>query len=265
MSDPSSSPPLGQAEIRRFLHREQQLALAVGEFAALFRAYIDHVERWELPADGLTLALMREGLAASALHLTSRPLDEMFGITINIKTPPLNLFVAGDARAATLTGRAFTEGVKTTDMSRFFVQAQRLRGEPTQSTIDVQGLDVLGMFEDYYRRSEQTQARFFDLDEDRFLMVLALPDSDGEGVAKLEREAARALLNGEARALDERTVVFRCGCNLEKVLKALRDIFGSDPNELFQGENSVETFCPRCGSRWMISRKEFETSGQEDA
>jgi molecular chaperone Hsp33 len=208
---------------------------------------------------------MREGLAASALHLASRPLDEMFGITINIKTPPLNLFVAGDAREAVLTGRAFTEGVKTTEVSRFFVQAHRQRGEPTQSTIDVEGLDVLGMFEDYYRRSEQTQARFFDLDEEHFLMVLALPDSDGEAVAELDRDAARALLDGEARLLDERTVVFRCGCNLDKVLKALRDIFGADPDELFQGEESVETFCPRCGSRWMVSRQEFETTDPEGA
>ena len=255
--------PIGHVKLRRYLDRGKDLAVTVGTFTSFFRAYQEHVHRWELDSDGLTLALMREGLAAAALHMVTRPLDETFGVTVNIHTPPLNLFLAGDAWEATLTGRAFVEGVRTSESGRFFVQSRRRRSEPVQSAIDVEGLDVLGMFEDYYRRSEQNPARFFDLDRDRFLQVLALPGGSKSLIEGMEREEARSLVRPGAELLGERSVQFSCGCNLEKILVALHGMF-DDPEELFQGDDRVEVNCPRCGARWTVTRDAFEKAAPAD-
>ena len=253
--------PLGQARLRRFLDRENNMTYTDGVFTALFQAYQDHVRRWELHADGLTLALMRETLAAGSLHLASRPLDETFGITVNISTPPVNLFVTGDAWDATVTGRAFVEGVKTSETGRFFMQARRRRSEPVMSAIDVKGLDVLGMFEEYYSRSEQNPARFYDLEEDRFLMVLSLPDGDKKRILRMERDEARDLAGGSGQLLGERLVQFRCGCNPDRIVGALRSIYGEDGGDLFLASSEVEAHCPRCGARWPVSRESFGGSG----
>ena len=46
--------------------------------------------------------------------------------------------------------------------------------------------------------------------------------------------------------------------NPEKMITALRTIFADRPDELFQGAEGVEAFCPRCGTRWWIDRPVFE-------
>ncbi len=254
---------IGVVTVHRFVDRDRTLTVSQGSFAPLLAAYRDHVARWELPTDGLAQTLMREGLAAFALHLAHRPPNETVGVTLNIMTPPMNLFLTGDAGEGTLTGRAFTDNVATADSSRMFVQSYRPEAGPSQSTIDVEGLDVLGMFEDYYARSEQVMARFFDLEEDeRFLLVVALPDADPEAIARLTREGARTLVETGVEPLEERTFRFRCGCNPERIVTALREIFGNDPEELFRTEDAVETFCPRCGAQWWVTREDFDRPGK---
>jgi molecular chaperone Hsp33 len=256
----SDNDRLGEVTVHRFLNTERTLAVAEGRFSSLFDAYREHVKRWELPLDGLSLTMMREGLAAVTLHLAARPPDESVGVTINVPSPPLNLFLTGDAASASVTGRAFTEAVKTADTGRMFVQAYRPPERVSQSTIDVSGLDVLGMFEDFYTRSEQNPAGLYELDEaeGRYVMVLALPDADPGRVESMNRDTARALVENGLTPLEDRVFRFRCGCNPDKILTALRQIFAADPEELFRGEPEVETFCPRCGARWWVRREEFE-------
>jgi hypothetical protein len=106
-----TSERIGETTVRRFLEGKRVLVLAEGRFGPIFQAYDEHVRRWELPADGLTTSLVRDGLVAIALHLSSRPLDEALGVTINVHEPPLNLFLGGDARENTVIARAFTENV----------------------------------------------------------------------------------------------------------------------------------------------------------
>jgi hypothetical protein len=255
----------GEVAIRRHLNPARTVVVAEGEFSPLFAAYREHVSRWELPTDDLIATMMREGLAALALHLSTRPPDETLGITLNIPTPPLNLFVAGDAGTATVTGRVFTEAVKTAETGRMFVQAFRPHTGPSQSSIEVAGLDVLGMFEAFYRLSEQSAGRLFDLDGDRFVLVRALPDASPAEVENLDRDGARALLEGDLEPVQ--TTAFRlwCGCNPARILGALQDMFGPNPEDLFQGDPEVETFCPRCGARWWITREEFAQTPPSEA
>lgn len=243
--------------VHRRYDPDRKVVLAWGDFGGLFASWIEHVRRWELPFDDLLRTMMQQGLAGLCLHVSCRPHDESVGLTLNFREPPINLFLTGDAPTSTVAGRAFVDGVRTAAGNRLFVQTQRPRQGAGQSMLDVQGLDVLEIFEQYYARSEQNLSRFFEFDGDRCLMVQGLPDSHHDWVAGLTPDSAREIdLTREAQL--RRTFRFQCGCSPRRILGALIGIFRRDPEDLFRGESGVETFCPRCGARWWIDRPEFD-------
>jgi molecular chaperone Hsp33 len=248
----------GEAVVRRSLDDTHNLLIARGNFASLFAGYIDHVVRWEKEPDGLARTMMRQGLAAGALHLACRPKQEMVGWTINLLRPPLNLFLTGNSEERTITGRAVDENVRTAGTSRMFVETSNPSGAVTQSTIEIEGFDVLGYFEQFYLRSEQKPARFFEVSDDEFVMLLGLPGTDVDALARMTREEGLRIADETRRALDERTFRFQCGCNYPTMRDVISGLFRENPEELFQGEEGVEVFCPRCGRRWWITRADLQ-------
>ena len=160
-------PDRGIAHVRRFDVPGQNAILAVGDFHDLFAEFLAHSRRYDSDVDDLSYVMARQGLAGAALQLAFRHKGESVGWTINVTEPALNLFITGSSAAATVTGRVFTEGVKSLESSRLFVETKRAgRPQPFLSSLDVEGLDVLLMFEQYFRRSEQTPARFLELSDE---------------------------------------------------------------------------------------------------
>ena len=235
----NSGDRVGEATIRRYIDRGHDLLISRGHFGALFAAYVDHARRWDKEPDGLSQTFMRQGLGAAALHLANRPKGESVGWTIQIHRPPTN--------------------------SRMYVQTTRSEGRPSASTIEVFGLDILEMFERYYVQSVQTPARFVEIDEESFLMLLALPDADHEWLRRLSRDEAIGVAEDDVKPLGEATFRFQCGCSPERMLEVTRNLFRDDPNELFRGDPGVEISCPRCGRRWWIDRAQFDAiEGSEE-
>ena len=263
-SETPETDKLGEATIRRLEDHENDLLIIRGDFANLFAAYLEHVRRWESDPDGLSQILMRQGLGAATMHLSCRPLGEMVGWTINIHKPPTNVFLTGDSTERTVTGRIYTENVKPSESSRMFVQMSRNAGPPRQSVVEVDGHDVLQIFEGYYGRSEQRPARFFEVTDTEFLMLLGMPRVDQKWLAELSRDEAIGLSEEDLQLLDEKTYRFQCGCSSEKMLDAVRVIFADKPDELFLGETGVEVFCPRCGHRWWLEREQFDAANEEE-
>ena len=258
--EPPSDGP-GQATVKRYVDDEHVSLFVRGHFGAMFKAYCDHVRLWQELPDGLSLVMMRQALGAASLHLSCRPTDETTAWTLNVKTPPLNLFVTGDAAGCNVTGRVFTEGVETAGSSRLFVESRRARGEPYRSVIDVTGLDVLDIFEQFSRRSDQNHARYFELEQDDYLMVVGFPGSSGEWLQSLERGTAAARYRELPTLLDQKTFWFKCGCHFDRILEVVRQLYGDRPEELFRGESHVDVFCPRCGRRWALARERFDHAG----
>lgn len=256
---------IGEATVRRSLDDDHQVLVLGGHFGRLFAAYLDHVRRWESEPDGLSQALMRQGLGAATLHLACRPRGETVGWTLHIARPPTNVFLTGDSRERTVTGRIFTENVRDTEQSRIYVQTARAGGTPVLSAVDVEGHDILRIFERYYRQSEQRPARFFEVTDEEFVMFVGLPETDAEWLAALSREEAIGLSGDGLRLLDEQVYRFQCGCSREKIVETVRAMFAQNPEELFGGENGVEVFCPRCARRWWVERSDFEGNGGADA
>lgn len=255
MSEPERP---GEVLVRRTFDDAHEILVARANFSKLFAGYRDHVRRWETEPDGLSLTMMRQGLAAGTLHLSCRPKEEMVGWTINLLRPPLNLFLTGNSEERTITGRVFTEHVRTADTSRMFVETRGPTGAMTQSTVEIEGFDVLEFFEQFYLRSEQKPARFLEDDDETFVMLLGLPGLEVERLSQLSREDALDLADAATRPIDVRSFRFQCGCNYATIRDVIAGLFREDPEGLFQGEEGVEVFCPRCGRRWWITREDLK-------
>jgi hypothetical protein len=252
----SAPGPPGEVVIRRQIENDRACLLASGDFGDLLAGWWRHATLWEGEPDGLSSTLMRQGLAAAVLHLANRPRNETIAWTLNLKLPPTNLFLTGSSADGTITGRVITKGVKTEETSRLFVEVVRPRGEPQTSRVDVHGFDVLEIFEQYFERSEQSPARFFPIENERFAAILGLPGVDRGWLSTLDLNAAQSLLDA-APTIEERPFRFACGCTPARILEVIRSIFSKNPDELFCGEPRVEVYCPRCGRRWWVDREQF--------
>ena len=257
----SSEKPLdsevGKASVERWLDRRRSVLLARGDFSALVDGYLDHSRRWDRAPDGLTTILMRQGLAAAALFLSGRPRDESVGWTLSLPNPAPNLFFTGDSARGTVTGRFFEDTTEDESGHRLYVQSTRPSTGSVQTHLDVSGLDVLGIFEQYHDRSLQCPARYFDYDDGRFIMVLSLPNADMEWLRELDREGAEAHVEAQQGPLDAREFVFMCGCTPERIVDVVRSFYHEDPEGFFEGHEEVEVQCPRCGRLWSVAEADL--------
>lgn len=249
--------PTGAASVTRRHHQGRNVILSEGHFGSLLEAYANHARIWQTDSDGLIDVMMRQGLAALTLHLANRPRDTSVGLTLNLKRPPLNLFLTGEAGERTVTGRAFVDGVRVAESSRLFMQARRPLHEPTQSTIEVEG------FKNCWKSSSSTtpgpsSTRPASSNWARMPTSWSWPfrGSMPPGYAPWTRTVPGRCSTTPA-PLEDRTFRFECGCNPQKMIAALRSLFEGRPEELFQGESQVEASCPRCGRRWWIQAEGF--------
>jgi len=250
--------PEAHVVVQRHLLREQDSILAVADFSGLFDAYAAHVRRWDLPMDPLGEVIMRQCLAGAALQMSFRVPEERCAWTLNLARPELNAFVTGGGGENTLIGRYFMEGVETKAESRLFVERSHPKHAPTRSMVTVEGLDALLIFEQYFARSEQITARFLELSDTRMVMVQGLPRADTDWIARLGRPEVEEILAADPEAVETRSFRLHCGCDGDRMARALVQFFRHDPEQLFDGDAGAETSCPRCGSRWYIDRELFE-------
>ena len=253
------------ATVERYILRHRDAMLGFGDFEALFAAYHTHVRRWNLTLDPLGTVLMHQALAGAALQLSFRIVEESSAWTINIDRPAANVFVTGGGPESMLTGRYFTEDVESTGENRLFVQRNHPQRESTRSVLTVDGVDLFEIFEQYFLRSEQLTARFVELSSSEMAAVYALPGADPDWIRGLDGASIRALRDEAAEPIESRTFSFSCGCDGDRVARALAGMFGEDPEELFQGEPMVEASCPRCGTLWGIDRDFFRRASEGDA
>jgi hypothetical protein len=259
MSDATPELTADAVRVERFISLERNVLAARGLFSRLFDAYLAHSQQWVGEPDGLVRVMMQQGLAAAALYLTCRPLDEESAWTFNFPEPPLNLFVSASAGGNRVVGRYFDEHVETAASGRLFVQTIRQTGQPHSSVIEVQGLDILMILEQFYAQSEQTRTRFLEGEGDEFVMLMALPGADDAWLRDLPREEGLAFAQWpDMQQIEERTVRFGCQCDPERIIDVVAGIFHDKPEELFDGDPGVEVRCPRCGQAYQVSRKTFD-------
>ncbi len=247
------------ATFRTFVERRRNALLAIGDPSPLHRDLDLHLLSTGIRHDDLTLHLLRDGLSALACYLVSRPRFESFGWTIGIQKPPLNLFFTGSATERTVVGRAFRGAVKRAPRNVFISQTTRPFVGVQTSKVEVEGIDIFAMVEQFCRRSDQQPGRYFHVGDPRVAFLLSLPDVEAPWFCSVGASEAFALEKGiDSKLVSEQTVGFRCGCDIDCIARVVAEVYRENPGELFRGESSIEAECPRCGAKHTVTRERFQ-------
>lgn len=250
------------AHITTYLERRTDVLLSVGDPRPIHRELELHWLSIGLEQDAFARQLVKDGLAALAFYMVSRPRVDTFGWTISLQRPLLNLFFTGSADDATVVGRAFLDNIQPAPRSLFIVQTVRPRHEPQRSSVEVDGVDIFAMVEHYSEKSDQQPVRYFHGTDERLLQVASLPEVNRDWLGALQGAEAFALLEaGDLKFISRHAVRFHCGCDRQRILDVVRKVYANDPEDLFRDDPSVEAECPRCGTKHVIRREDFHAGG----
>lgn len=241
--------------------RHRNAMVVRGDFGPLFEDHYLHLMQSGQRLSSEQDTLLKDALAALALHLMSNPRDLLSAWTLNFREPPLNLFVTGDSEEGKLVGRVFTEDVRVGDRSLFYAQASRPRSPDRRSTVEFTGESIFATVEQYYAQSEQFPARLFQLAGDEAAMITAHPDADLAWFAALTPDKIVSLEDDEELGfLERRSYHFACGCRLITIVRVIVNAIGRDVDDVFQGEDTLTIKCPRCAGSFELTPDLFRTA-----
>jgi molecular chaperone Hsp33 len=256
MEDPQNDDTL---EVRTYFVRERNALLARAEFGPLYVDYYLHQGQYGYHHSPSHDGMLKEALAALTLHCASRPWNEAWAWTIHFQKPLLNLFVTGDNRRGIIVGQIFTENVKADGRNLFLADLVRERQDSRRSTVEFHGTSPFAIVEEFYARSEQRPARYFQHGPEDFVMITAQPGCDLEWLQQLDDEKVRALDETETLSLlEQRSYRWGCGCSQDRMFAILAPVMRTDPAGLFGEEDSIRISCPRCGALHVVTRESLE-------
>lgn len=252
-------PDLSVVELRSHFVRKRNALLVRGRFSPLYLDYYLHLMQHAIQHDEPLDQMLKDGLAAIALHLCSRPQDEGCAWTIHVKEPQLaNLFVTGSTLSGRVTGRIFTEDVRQDGEPLFVSQTTRPDHPVRQSMTVFRGSDMFAAVEDFYTNSEQRLTRIFRLPDEEFVQVSAEPDCDEAWLSALTLENILDIEEQEhLTLLETRGYRFECGCSMERLLPIIMRLPQDDLDHIFADGMAVIT-CPRCGAIFRTPKASFE-------
>jgi len=252
--DPGSDVPASSHYVR-----ERHAMLLRASFTPLFTDYYLHLMQHGLRPAPAHDALLKDALAALALHLISRPRDEAVAWTVHLQEARLNLFVTGDSASGLVTGRIYTDHVKEGIENLFYSQVLRPNQPARTSVVPVAADDALAMAGAFHRQSQQNPARFFRVaGEDAYALVVALPDCDVPWLEGLDAEGVGRIPDQEALGfLEQRTFRFGCRCTLDRIVSSIASLGTASIDEIFGEDDAVEITCPRCAAKYTATRDQL--------
>ncbi|MEM9444660.1 MAG: Hsp33 family molecular chaperone HslO [Verrucomicrobiota bacterium] len=246
-------------EVRTYFVRKRNALLARANFEKLYVDYYLHLADNSLRYEAKHDQIFKEALAAMCLHSASRPQIEVSAWTLNFQDPLINIFVTGDNQQNLVIGQIFTKDVKPGKENLFYSEVVRGDNAVQRSVTAFEGQLPFRAAEHFYYQSEQRHARFFEYDDEDFVLISAQPDCDTEWLMGLDKEAIRVLdQNEELSLLEKRYFRWFCGCNQDNMMKLLVPTMKANPESLFEGEETIHIHCPRCGAKFTISREMLE-------
>jgi molecular chaperone Hsp33 len=259
MSD-TSAEPINGAEVTIDFVRHRNVLLVRGDLGPLLVDYYLHLAEHKLKLTAGHDHLLRDLVAAFALHCASRPRFEHLAWTVGLQDPRLNLFVTGDNEDCTVAGRVFTENVREAEHNVFYSELMPRRGaEKRRSVIQFEGVDLFRAVEAFYAQSEQRTARYFDLGEDSYALLISHPDCDEAWLRSLDLAGVKTLAETETLArIERRAYRWECGCTQQKILAALAPAARDDVPGFFGTDETLHVQCPRCAATHFISREAME-------
>ncbi len=254
MTEQNGQPVEEYTTVQALFVRKRNCLLLRADFSPLFVDYYLHLMQHKQRNAEAEDTMFKQLLAFFTLHLVSRPWQEYHAWTLNIKSPMLaNYFVSGSSLTEDVIGRVFTKDVREPEKNMLFAQNLRTNKEPQTSVIILPGETSTEWVEDFYRQSEQRQARAFEVGGDTYALVTAQPGADFDWLSELTaQDVAEIEQHEEVKVLETRKFAFRCGCTLEKILPTIRTM-QKDFADLLSEQGFLEVSCPRCGAVYHVT------------
>jgi molecular chaperone Hsp33 len=242
--------------------RGRNALLCAADFGPMFMDVYLHLGQTGVVLGGGADEKLKLLLAALTLHAAARPHAETCAWTLHLEDEKMNLFAVAENPTGHVTGQVFTENVRSTGGNVLHAEVSGPGGERRRSAVDVGSLDILQAAAEYYARSEQRPARYFQLDGDQFALLAGQPDCDTEWLHAVGTDEVRALAADDSRApMEQRFYRFYCGCSPERVAGAIAPALRHDLEGVFGGDTHITVTCPRCGTRHELARGLFGSAG----
>ena len=261
MSDISTPPDAAEpgTEVHSHFVRERNVMMVEVAMGELYVDYYLHLAAQGIKPAEAHDALFKRALAAFVLHTAAQPCNVMTAWTINFQKPLVNLFLTGDNETGAVTGRVFADHVRELPQNLFYGDVVRGKAPTRRSSIAFTGSDPIVAVEEFYGQSEQRVGRFFEVGEERWVLLIEHPDCDVAWLRGLTLDDVRALqAKEEVAPLERRIQRWHCGCNQRRMMQVVAPVYRSDADELFAGQPKLEMRCPRCGARHAITREALE-------
>jgi molecular chaperone Hsp33 len=244
--------------VQCYFVRGRNALLVRAKMEPLFIDYYLHLMEQGIQPERDHDLMLKDALAAMALHTASRPQDETTAWTIHFEKPRINLFVTGSTHPGWVSGRIFTEDVREMGKGLFTSQVKRVDHTARQSMVDFHGMGVLETVEHFYNQSEQRVTRLFQGDEEEMILITAQPDCDEEWLLSLTYEELEMLPETHTLTLLEtREFAFHCGCSLEKLFPLIARLPQEDLDYIFE-DGFAKMTCPRCAAVFTADRAAFD-------
>jgi molecular chaperone Hsp33 len=253
------SPEASPLEVRSYFVRHRNALLTRSNLGELYLDYYLHQGQLGVQHASAHDSMLKEVLAAMVLHTASRPWNETAAWTLHFEGPSVNVFVVGDNPHGRIVGQIFTEDVRKTGRNLFCADLVRGPSAPGRSTVEFAGDAVFPAVEWFYAQSEQRVCRIFEVAPEDFVMISAQPDCEEGWIEGLTTEDVRDLDTREVLSLLEtRNYRWECGCTQGRMLDVLVPVLKTDPEGLFGDEAAIRMSCPRCGTKYVITRETLE-------
>ena len=243
------------ATVQSVFVRHRNCLLLRADFSPLFVGYYLHLMQHAMHPDEEKAEIFKQLLAFFTLYIVSRPWKEHHAWTLNVKSPDrVNYFVSGSSLSEDVVGRIFTEDVRETDTTLLYAQNICYDRDTHTSVIPLSGSSPREWTEEYFRASEQRQARAFIGEGDSFYLITAEPEADFDWLSELTaQQVARLDQTEETKLLETRNFTFRCGCSAQRIIPVIRAM-KKDFADLLSEQGELTVSCLRCGVNYTVTR-----------
>ncbi len=245
------------AHLYRYLWRERDLLVIVGDLSELYRGHARYGAHHGIaPAPEEETDQLHRLLAAAGLASALVTERNSWGWSVTLPGSPRGLFCGVEPEGMVCGHMAPAEP----DKAMVVLQRQRADEPMRQSHFVPPSADPLDTVQDYFDTVEQTATRVVLGTDGYGVLVQAMPDGRFDDLDDLDDDTflarVRETIQGDdVDLLGEFLLFYECRCHDALILDMLLSLPETQRDEMFGDLDVLEVECPRCGRIYRIDQR----------